>query len=251
MTSGPTLADISLFNDVAAFTERVWEETKGIEGTIRDPEIVSAILFRRLRGNYKGYCVLWNNQCYLEAEILLRTAVETAICIAANSKIPKEFPALLHQDAASTVRGQVKHFRESGKTGIVSEGEAVLRDMDPRFLQDKKPKKLDLNALAKMSSQPQLYSYYKMLSGNSSHVTGLSILRDIQEMEESNEVDNFTSLSRHMYFNMISGITLLGALEHCFFLNNPQVVEQGQQLKERLNLISAGWRIQSNAGIEC
>jgi hypothetical protein len=242
MSSGPTSDDISLFNDVTAFTERVWEETKGIEGTIRDPKIVSAILFRRLRGNHKGYCVLWNNQCELEAEILLRAAVETAICIAANSKMPNEFPALLRQDAAATVQGQVKLFRDAGKTGIVGKGEAVLRDMDLRLLEGKKPEKLNLNALAKVSGQPLLYRFYKMLSGNSSHVTGLSILRDIQEMEESDQGDNFTNPSRHMYFNMISGITLLGALEHCFFINNPQVLEQGQQLKERLNLISARWK---------
>lgn len=92
MSNGPTPDETALFDEISHLTDAIWERSKDVAGTMADPKLVSVILFRRLRGNHRGYAALWNSKCYIEGEIIVRAAVETAICLAANSKMGDEFP---------------------------------------------------------------------------------------------------------------------------------------------------------------
>jgi hypothetical protein len=125
MSAGPTQDETLLFDDISIIAEKVWDKSKYISGTITDPKFISVVLFRRLRANYKGYAILWKNGCQTEGEIIVRAAVETAICIAANFRMGDKFPRLIRRDAAFTLQGQIKLYRETGDTEMVKSSEAA------------------------------------------------------------------------------------------------------------------------------
>ncbi|MBL0925108.1 MAG: hypothetical protein IBJ12_11665 [Sphingomonadaceae bacterium] len=202
---------------------------------------MSVVLFRRLRANHRGYAVLWNNDCQIEAEIIVRAAVETAICIGANFRMADEFPRLMRRDAAATLQGQIKIYREADETQMVKSSEAALRYLQAGFAEGEKAAKLDWKSLAEAGGQPLLYNFHKMLSGMSSHVTGLSLIRGIGDAEAEEMQANLYGMSKRNYFNMMAGATLQGSLIHSGMIDAAACAEEALSLVKRMDALSIDW----------
>lgn len=241
MSAGPTSDETTLFDEVSALAERVWNQSKGISATIENPKSIAVALFRRLRANNRAYGVLWKNSCYGGGEIIVRAAVETAICIAANSKMGDEFPRLVRRDAAATLQWQIKLYRETGDTEMVQSSEAYLRFLQAGFAVGEKAIKLDWKSLADAGGQPLLYHFYKMLSGMSSHVTGISLIREIGDSETEEMQAVMQGLSKRNYFNMMAATTLNGSLMQAGMIDDAACTEHALLLVTRMDELSMNW----------
>ena len=241
MGNGPTSDEKGLFDEISQLADVVWEKSKDVAGTMADPKLVSVILFKRLRANHRGYAVLWNNECYMEGEIIVRSAVETAICLAANSKMGDEFPSLMRRDAAATLKGQITLHKEAGDTERAKSTEAALHFLESKFAEGEKPAYLQWKSLAEAGEVPLLYNFHKMLSGMSSHVTGLSLIRGIGDAETEEMQSELLSLSKRSYFNMMAGATLHGSLIHAGMIDDAEIAASALLLVNRMNDLSMSW----------
>jgi hypothetical protein len=241
MNTGPTHDETVLFDDISSLTERVWDQSKEIAGTIADPKFISVVLFRRLRSNHRAYAVLWRNGYPMEGEIIVRAAIETAICIAANSKMGDEFPRLMRRDAAATLQGQIKLYREADNAEMTKSSEAALRYLQAGFAEGERAVKLDWKSLAEAGGQPQLYNFHKMLSGVSAHVTGLSLIRGVGDAETEEMQATLSGMSERNYFNMMAGATLHGALILSGMIGDACCEQEALALMKRMDALSITW----------
>ena len=241
MGNGPTSEERALFDEIAQLADVVWEKSKDIAGTMADPKFVSVILFKRLRSNQRGYAVLWKNECYIEGEIIVRCAVETAICLAANSKMGDKFPRLVLRDAAATLRGQIKLHKEAGDAERVESTEAALHHLEAKFAEGETAAFLHWKSLAEAGEAPLLYNFHKMLSGMSSHVTGLSLIRGLGDDETEELQSELLSLSSRNYFNMMAGAALHGVLLQAGMIDDSDAAAAAMALINRLNDLSMNW----------
>lgn len=207
----PTSDEIAIYDDISKLGARLWDISTDIEGLNTDPKMYSIMLYKRLWSNQRGYTLLWKNSLFLEANIVLRSAVEAAICIAANARLKEEFVLLMSMDAAATIQGQIKVHRENGALDSVKEGEAVLRFLQSKLPDGFKSATLRWKELAEKGGAPQLYLFHKMLSGVSSHVTGLSILRGVTSERMDAGQREINQLERKMHLMMMAGAMLQGA----------------------------------------
>lgn len=161
-------------NRLGGIGEMLAELTSHIEGRKDDPKIVAATLFARAWTHYCAFGTLIKEGFVLECEIILRSSVEVAICMANVLRRPKEFLAELDADAAHTMRGQVNMMR-NGSFDFV---EAVAAESKEIFGEEK-GKGLVWKDLAEKVKANDLYSYHKALSGTAAHVTGISLLRTL------------------------------------------------------------------------
>ena len=238
----PTADELVLYDQVSALAAELWAESREIEGLNTDPKMFSIMLFSRLWSNHRGFTVLWNNKLYLEADIVLRSGVETAICIAANFKLRNAFVTLMKQDAAFTILGQIKIHRDNGETELVRDAEEALRSLQARIPTGLKAAKLDWKRLAAEGGSPQLYDYHRHLSGVSSHVTGFSILRNISGSDDIEITRNeINALTRKMHLMMMAGATLQGSLIHSGMIANAVAAELAFDLTNQLAEISMYW----------
>lgn len=241
MPSGPTPEETALFDEITEIAEAVWDKSKVIAGTIFDPKFVAVVLFRRLRSHHQAYAVLWKHECCIESEIIVRSAIETTICIAANFRMGDEFPRLMRRDAAKTLEGQIKLYRDAGNADIVKSSEAALRFLQAGFAEGEKAAFLDWKTLAEVGQTPQLYDFHKMLSGLSSHVTGLSLIRGIGDDETEALQDELIGLSKRNYFNMMAGATLQGSLIQSDIIDDAELADRALALIDCLNTLSMSW----------
>ncbi len=154
MTVEPAQEEAKLYNAVTALAQTLAKLSDGIEGLSTDPRMFSAMLFQRLWSNHRGFTVLWNEHRFLEADIILRSGIETAICIAANFRLRDDFVMLMRQDAAHTIAGQIKIRRREGDTEGVREAEAMLHMFRDQLPEGKKPAKLQWDSLADAGQWP-------------------------------------------------------------------------------------------------
>jgi hypothetical protein len=242
MSDGPTNEEVRLYNDITQLAGELWDKSLQVTGLNTDPKLISIMLFKRLWSNHRGYTFLWKGSLNLESDIILRSAVEAAISIAANYVMRGAFVTLLRQDAAFTLQGQIKLHRESGGLEFVRDGEAVLRGLLSSLPTDTKAAKLNWQMLAQEGRSPQLYDFHRMLSGVSSHVTGLSVLRGVVGADGSTDLnDELSALTRKMHFMMMAGTTLQGSLRHAGMLDDLPAAEQALALTERMDALSWHW----------
>lgn len=237
----PTDDEQSLYNEISALGLSLWDKTALYKGKNDDPKMFSATLFSRLWSNHKGYTTLWNGRQSLEADIILRSAVETAICIAANFRLRSKFVDLMRRDAAFTIQGQIKMFRDAEDFGMVSQGEAVLRQIMTTIPSGLKAAKLDWKSLAQTGEVPQLYGFHRMLSGVSSHVTGLSVLRSMTNDNLSKGQFEIDGIERRMHLMMMAGAMLQGSLLHAGMIDAHPEAERASTLTAVLDRLSGGW----------
>lgn len=101
----PTSEELEIYDSISALTDTLWGISKEIEGLNTDPKMFSIMLFQRLRSNHRGFTILWKNGQHLEADIVLRSGIETAICLVALHVMKDEFIKLLKK------RCRVYHLR--------------------------------------------------------------------------------------------------------------------------------------------
>lgn len=233
--------EAALFNDITAQGASLWEKTRNVEGLNTDPKMFSMMLFKRLWSNHRGYIRLWNSSLHLEGDIILRSGIETSICIAANYDLREEFIALMHRDAIFTLQGQIKMWRDVGDQGMVQQSEELLRLLQSRLPEGVKGARLDWKSLAEQGRVPHLYGWYRMLSGLSSHVTGASVLTGVSTDEERRTERELPELQSKMHLMMMAGATLHGCMRHAGMLDDESEVRVSLSLLSRLNDVSMSW----------
>ena len=160
----PSADELAIYDDISKLGERLWRISTTIEGLSTDPKMFSIMLYKRLWSNHRGYTLLWKSHLDLEANIVLRSAVEAAIAIAANMRLGREFVDLMKGDAIYSVLGQIKLHRENGDKDAEREAEAVVRQIRSALPNGVKSAALNWKDLADKNEVPQLYFFHKMLS---------------------------------------------------------------------------------------
>lgn len=231
----------ALVDDLSQAAGELWSASEKLEVVNTDPRAVSLMLYRRLWSNHRGFLVLWKVNRSLEASIILRSALEVSICLAANHTMRDDFYQLLLGDLVSTLKNQIKRWREDGFEKLVADGEEQLRVQAKKVLG--KPCAFNWKALADIGGQQQLYSYHKQLSMVSSHVTGLSLMRGMAGVDGAGEQlnDRLKELDGPMQIRQMMIATLIGAKFHAGMIEMPESIATIAALEERLTLVSMGW----------
>lgn len=169
------------------------EATANIKAEISNPITVSMILFTRAWTNFHGVQLLWQAGLILEGEIILRSLIETAICLANLDVRREEFIKDLSEDLSHTMHGAVRMMRKAEYDF------AEVIENDFADVLEKKGDQLRMETLAKQANIPDLYSFHRVLSGTAAHITGVSIARHspldgfdeetTQKLEQSAKVD--------------------------------------------------------------
>ncbi len=206
-----------------------------------DPKMFSAVLFKRLRDHQQGFSLLWKNRFQLEADIILRSALEAAICISALSRIQGEFVTLMRRDSIFTLLAQIKMYREADETKMVGDAEKMVRLLQKGLPEGVKGAKLDFKALAETGEAPVLYTWHRMLSGVSSHVTGLSILFDIGGDGMGERQEWLRKHNRKMHLMMMAGATIHGTIFHAINIEQHDIYDNAIGLANRLSELSREW----------
>ncbi|WP_454882837.1 hypothetical protein [Sphingomonas oryzagri] len=237
----PTPDELALYDKISELGSIVWKKSTGLTVGNFEPRMLSMMLYSRLWSNHKGYTILWKEEQALEADIVLRSAIESAICIAANLRLSDDFVLLMRQDAAFTILGQIKIFRANGDSEMVQKGESVLRNLQSKLPSGIKAAKLDWKLLAERGGVDQLYGFHRMLSGVSSHVTGLSILRGVTNDEMEDGHAELDGIARKMHLMMMAAAMLQGALIHAAVIEAEPEVERAHRLVADMNALSMAW----------
>jgi len=200
-----TADEVTFVNDLGAAGAALWEVSTHVVGLTDDPRITSVKLYRRLWSNHRGFVLLWRAGLQLEADIVLRSALEAAICIAANHALQAEFAALLRGDLVATIKSQIKRWRDDGDAELVRDAEAELR----RQLAGApaRPHAFDWKELAEVGGQPTLYGFHKGLSMMSSHVTGFSLMHGVvgADGDGAGDQEQLLAMRRKVHLMMLAG----------------------------------------------
>lgn len=242
----PTKDECALYDDIAHLAKSLWDKSKGMEGLNTDPKMFSNSLFKRLWTNHQGYTLLWKEHYRLESDILLRSALETAICISALVIMRDDFVVLMKRDAAHTLTGQIKIYRDNDATDMVRDSEAVLRLLLKGLPEGVKPAKLDWKELAEIGSVQSLYEWHRRLSGVSSHVTGLSIMDGFGGEGLDEKQRDLRQLQRKMHLMQMAAAALQGSQHHATMLDATEEYERSRELTDRMNAVSWDW-----PGVKC
>lgn len=237
----PTSDELALYDDISKLAERLWGKTVGIRGFNTDPKMYSCVLFKRLWSNHRGYTLLWKNNFRLESDIILRSALEAAICLSALAELKEEFVLLMKQDAAYTITGQIKIFRDNNEVDLVRGYEEELRRLQNGLPAGAKAIKLDWKQLAASGNVPRLYDWHRDLSGVSSHVTGISVLDGFGGEGLNETQQEIRKLHRKMRLMMMAGATLQGSMRHAAMIMDESEVEAALVLINRMNSVSEAW----------
>ena len=238
MTDATTSSEMAIFDDITELAKSALSASSSIDGSISDPKVVSTALFRRLIGHHVGFEVLWKLGLQLEADIILRSGIEAAICLAANAKLPELFGQLLRSDAAYTLKSQIKMYHNDDDMEAARQAESVLRDLQ----NDQKAAALNWRALATQGDVARFYDWYKNLSGVSSHVSGVSIMKDIQNRKVADAQEILRQHGQKMHYMMMGIATLQGSIFHARTINEPELLERSSAIAEMMNKVSSDWR---------
>lgn len=241
MTDATTSSEMAIFDDITELAKSALAASSSIDGSISDPKVVSTALFRRLIGHHVGFEVLWKLGLQSEADIILRSGLEAAICLAANAKLPELFGQLLPSDAAYTLQSQIKMYRNDNDMEAVRQAEGVLRDLQKAIGPDQKAAALNWRALATQGDVARFYDWYKNLSGVSSHVSGMSIMRDIQNREVADAQELLRQYGQKMHYMMMGIATLQGSIFHASTINEPELLKRSAAIAERMDKVSFDW----------
>lgn len=237
----PTKDEVALYDDIARLAKSLWDKSDGMEGLNTDPKMFSNSLFKRLWTNHQGYTLLWKEHYRLESDILLRSALETAICLSALVVLRADFVLLMKRDAAHTLTGQIKIYRDNNATDMVRNSEAVLRLLLKGLPEGVKAAKLDWKELAEIGSAQSLYEWHRRLSGVSSHVTGLSVMDGFGGERLDEKQRELRRLQRKMHLMQMAAATLQGSQHHATMLDATEEHERSRELTDRMNALSWDW----------
>ncbi len=235
-----TSQDAVLYDEVSSLASRLWTQTLKVEGWNRDPKMFSVLLFKRLWSNHRGYTVLFKAGLSVEGDIVLRSGVETSICIAANHHLRDGFVQIMIQDAAHTLSGQIKMHRDNGDTDLVREAEAILRPILKGLPRGVKAARLDWKDLAEKGRVPILYQIHRQLSGVSAHVTGMSLLPGVEYVDGLTPTDTFRESTKAAHPLWMMAATLHGCLLHAGIIDDVELLTESVVLCGRLDALTEG-----------
>jgi hypothetical protein len=241
MTHKPTSDELDLFDQISKLSQSLQEVSLGAEGGLYDPKTISLTLYQRLFSNHRGFALLWNKGLQVEADIILRSGLEVAICLAANFRAPQVFGRLLESDAAWTLQSQIKIHHADNDTEMVKDSEALLRQIQIRLGSDTKAAKLEWQSLARHGDVPLLYHFHKTLSGISAHVTGFSVLRHVNHEGVEAKQEELAGLTRKMHLMMMATATLQGSTFHAGIIEHHALLDTCLRLSDRMNAVSPEW----------
>ncbi len=160
----------------------------------------------------------------IEADTLLRSTIEASICIAANAHLEGGLWGELKRDALHTVTRQIAQAREAEDKDLERDGEKMRRWLSDLLPKGVGGKKLEMKTLSEAGKVPMLYGFYRALSATSSHVSGLSIMRDVvgvdgEGQDLQHEWSEVTYRSHHLW--------QIAAVLQASFLHALMIEEQG------------------------
>ncbi len=191
--------------------------TTEIEIEPHHPMVLSMTLYTRAWTNFRGVQLLWKSGLTLEAEIILRSLIETAICLANLDLRRDDFIKELAEDASSTMHGQINMMRKA-KYGFA---EVVARDYQDWLAT--KGVRLDLERLAEQAKVPDLYSYHRVLSGVAVHISGVSVGRHSPfsgDDEAVKEIEAMAALDRRRIVLWTIPAMLTASMAHAHIIEN-------------------------------
>jgi hypothetical protein len=231
-----------ILDDIGKLIEQGWTRSLDEVGSSDDPRMVSAQLFKRLKDHRDAFVVLLDARLYRDSEIIVRSAIEAAICLLNLNKRGKEFIADLRSDAANTLKGQIPIWFD----GDPALGQASASGLESTFGAKRpdgsKHDRFRFDGLADQAAAPELYRWYKHLSGTSVHVTGISVFMDtavLDDPEADGKLSALRRLGRVHALGMISGAALLGCRAHADTLGYSDLLPHADELMARLADASA------------
>jgi hypothetical protein len=238
--------EILYANDVMSFGGDLWTASKQITGTVDDPKTISVRLFKRLWSNYRAFMTLWQAGYQLEADLVLRAALEAVISLHANAKLGDTFSRMVRMDLAHTLKGHIKTFRAVGDTELLRSTEADLRERLARDKTGSAP--LNWDELAKAAGQPMLYVFHRTLSMRSCHVTAFSLMRGVVGIdgEDDDGERELRSLERKSHFRMMLAGMTTGMATHAELVGPEALALRGWGFNSRLSVLSEGWDLSAS-----
>jgi hypothetical protein len=231
--------EIEFLSDLSNFGAELSRHSSTLAETVGTPKAVSLMLYQRLWGNYRAFETLKDSGHLLEANIIIRTAIEAAICLAANEKMGGGFYSLLLGDLAATLKKMVKLWRSLDATELVSAYEAQLRS-PPAGTPDQ-PKTFIWEELAETAGQSVLYDRHRWLSATSAHVTGISLMRGVTVGEGSEELQaqwlGIEGTSSPLFMGCVF---MFGAKLHAHVIAANALCESAEALDNRLKVLLGG-----------
>ncbi len=228
--------DAILFNETNRLGAALWARTLQTEGLNSDPKMVSCTLYRRLWSHHRGYALLYKDGLVVESDTLLRSSIEAAICLCANFHTEGGLWTQLKQDALHTVTSQIKQAREIDDKDLERDGEKARRWLASQMGPNIKARKLEMKDLAEDGKVAMLYQFYRGLSGTSSHVTGLSIMRGVVTPDEPKMHEAWTDLTQKTHHLWQIAAVLQGSFCHALLLEDEELAETSIDLAKRLDI---------------
>lgn len=220
----------AILDDLGCMVDRIWSECVGREGYTHDPMIVSIQLFRRLKGHRNAFVTLANSDLLLDSEIIVRAALEAAICLVNLEKRRSSFIDDLRSDAATTIKGQLPIWFGSDPEDEAEAKDGLAMLFGKRRKDGASHEQFRMKQMAKDASIPDLYSWYKYLSGTSVHVTGISLFLDILP-EQAQEMRRMRKVHTR---GMICGATFYGCRAEAKMLGIPGVDGELEAIAHRM-----------------
>lgn len=214
---------LPILNALGAIGEELYALSTMVTGKAVDPQQISARLLRRLFGNANAFTVLIQHDHDLEAQMVLRHAIEAAICLAMLSTDEGEFVQNLLSDTAWTVIGQLPYWVPDEAERAVQK-QAVLDQFGAKNAAGDNHSGLAWNKLAKAGGVPHLYGFYKNLSGTAAHVSGLSSMIGMantgrEQLEANSRLAE--ELQAESALSMMAGTAHSAYLSYAFILKDP------------------------------
>lgn len=203
--------------------------TGGWTGLNTDPRLFSCQLFHRLWAHIRAFNLLFSHRLTDDAEIVLRSAVEVAICFASLNSKPVEFVAAVREDAASTTRGQVPLWTQAD----AQLGADATANIDAVFgapADGKKHRRLNFSALADAAGVARLHDWHKHLSATAVHVTGLSLMKSVDDSLQN----EWKSVRRGYALGQSCAVFQLGMTVHAEMIEASEIAAELAALAQRL-----------------
>lgn len=230
--SAPSIVPlVKLTDDLHGIGRKLWEITAQLKGMPFDPRMVSAQLYQRGWSNARSIDLLLNQKFTTEAEIVLRSAIEVAICLANLKVRPSHFIEDLKSDTASTVAGQATIW---GKVDSELGSAAKNTDMFGVRLDGRPHKRFSLEKMANEAGRPHLYDAHRHLSGTAAHVTGVSLIMGVEFADDGEPFPPLLEIRRYNVLEMAMDALQTTIEAHASIIGADGVLEAHAEWGRRL-----------------
>lgn len=231
---------VKILNDLGDLIDRSWKLSRQEIGTTTDPRMVSIQIFRRLKGHRNAFALLFNDNLNIDADIACRSAIEASICLINLNSRREDFVRDLRSDAAFTINGQIQIWFELGSDDQKKASEEMPKIFGARRDDGEKHTPLRWKSLADQAGLPELYRWYKNLSGGSVHVTGLSLTMDTLPLGVDgleSKVQDIRYIREINSLAMACGAAQIGCSAHANTLGYEEIEQESDAILIRMGKI--------------